>query len=199
MFLVPTEFIQAPKDVVLSPNSIITFPCKVKSDPGTLLTIKWLRAGEPIAVFEKDRIYVNDENSLIINATSEIDGGNSFVTIYTCVATNGVKTISANATLKPEKHLIEKAPILTTKASYTGQHTSKSLDKIDFIIYHKIHSQLEMAHVENKLSSTSPYFRFALDRTYLWSRSDGAVVPLVAHSSQEKAGSASKSPSWKRH
>ena len=38
---------------------------------------------------------------MVINTTSEDDGGRSFIATYTCVADNGIHTVNATARLRP--------------------------------------------------------------------------------------------------
>lgn len=78
----------------------MTFECGVESDPGTPVSVQWLRGDEPINV-EKGRIYVTDNHSLVINTTNEEDGGRSFVSSYTCVVSNSVHDVRARAKLRP--------------------------------------------------------------------------------------------------
>ena len=123
-FSVPTKIVTPPEDVVLELNSVIVFECKVTSDPGTLLKVTWLRGGEPI-VFEENRISVSRDNSLVINTTNEVDGGNSFLTTYTCLADNGNDHLEASAKLVPNVQAIigDLDPVPVTASSpYSGRH-----------------------------------------------------------------------------
>ena len=128
-----------PDDIILKPGSVVTFPCVVTSDPGRALEISWLRSGNPI-VFEYPRIYKNMEHSLVINTTSEEDGGHSFLATYSCVARNGLRKLVAEARLKPNSEGMltagEFAPILE------GHHpTDKG-------------GQMNIAHTHTQIATT---------------------------------------------
>ena len=86
----------------LSGQDIVKFQCESETDPGSQLVIKWYRGQtqRPITT-EKNRIYIDEDNSLVLNLTNEEDSGRSFIATYTCVATNGVTWVNSSARLRP--------------------------------------------------------------------------------------------------
>ena len=70
-------------------------------------------------IFDGQRIYQSpSDRSLVMNLTSEEDGGRSFVATYTCQASNGLTVDNRQAKLRPPLPSIERVDNVTL--GYTG-------------------------------------------------------------------------------
>lgn len=96
----PTKIVNPPEDIHLIPHGIMKFQCGVISDPSFPLNVTWYRGGIPV-YFEKERIYLDADSTLVLNMSAEEDGGRSFQSKYTCFANSGVSTDKASAYLRP--------------------------------------------------------------------------------------------------
>ena len=73
----PTTIVNPPEDVHLIPFGTMKFRCGVIADASFPLNVTWYRGGIPV-FFEKDRIYLDADNTLVLNMSAEEDGGRSF-------------------------------------------------------------------------------------------------------------------------
>lgn len=89
-----TEIITGPEDNVVVAGSSATFYCTAIADHSLDLNIIWLANNEPIDYDIQPRFVKNNDHSMTITKTIELDSG-----IYTCLAKTELDQVSVNATL----------------------------------------------------------------------------------------------------
>ncbi|XP_008180512.1 neuroglian-like [Acyrthosiphon pisum] len=89
-----TKIITEPEDNVVVSGSMVTFQCTAIADHSLNLKIVWLANNEPINYYTQPRYVKNNDHSMTITKTIELDSG-----IYTCLAKTELDQVSANATL----------------------------------------------------------------------------------------------------
>lgn len=92
-FLVRTQIIQPPVDTTVLLGLTASLQCKVSSDPSVPYNIDWYREGHPTAISNSQRIGVQSDGTLEIQAVRASDVGT-----YACVVTSpgGNETRSAH-------------------------------------------------------------------------------------------------------
>ena len=131
------------------PGNVIKFECGYESDPGTPVSVSWYRGSNEI-LYEDRRIYVMPDHTLVINTTSEEDGGKSFVASYTCSVSNGIHVVNATAKLRPPD--VEKEGLVQPSTqlgegqgerfwcillSYVNRIYSESINMLSFLCFLK--------------------------------------------------------------
>jgi len=89
-----TKIITEPEDNVVIAGSMVTFYCTAIADHSLHLDIVWLANNEPIDYDTQPRFVINNDHSMTITKTIELDSG-----IYTCLAKTELDQVSVNATL----------------------------------------------------------------------------------------------------
>lgn len=89
-----TKIITEPEDNVVVAGSMVTFYCKAIADHSLNIKIVWLANNEPINYYTQPRFVKNNDNSMTITKTIELDSG-----IYTCLAKTELDQVSMNSTL----------------------------------------------------------------------------------------------------
>ncbi|XP_055330093.1 neuroglian-like [Paramacrobiotus metropolitanus] len=129
-----TKITMPPGDIERNAGDSATFRCSASSDPNLEVLIEWARDDEPIKPSESGRIFLTNDNSLIITDAQEVDSG-----LYKCIARTRLDRVEATASLLvrdvPNPPLNVKAQCERRYATVSWEHGGDNRDPVfEYII-----------------------------------------------------------------